>query len=795
MIDAQRLLKDLQRLLKTLEDDLRERVGEVSEIDAALREQYRGAKDAGRTGEAYEVWRDQFLTQAAVAWILGCVFVRFLEDNRLIPTPLLSGPGERRQRALDEHELYFRQPERRTHSDREYLLHVFEQVRGFPAAAELFDAKHNPLWAVGPTGDGATQLLRFWQRVNPDTGELEHELTNADWNTRFLGDLYQDLSEAARKRYALLQTPEFVEEFILDRTLTPAIEEFGFREVRLIDPTCGSGHFLLGAFHRLFDLWVSNEPGINPRELAQRALDQVFGVDINPYAVAIARFRLLIAALKVGGVHSIRREEAPALHVNVAAGDSLLHGRRFLTAADRLSVGGKKSGELDIDSGADQLAGRPGIGHGFFAEDLEALNRILGQEYHAVVGNPPYITVKDKAVNQLYRDRYDTCHRQYSLAVPFTERFFQLAVSGGGAPSPPAPLPRGEGSYCRSGLTTLAPGEGDNSPSPSGRGVGVRGISQPPAAGYVGMITANSFMKREFGKKLIEEFFPRVDLTHVIDTSGAYIPGHGTPTVILFGRDRAPVGETVRTVMGIKGEPATPEDAAKGLVWSAIVSQVDRTGSESEWLSVSDSDRQLFSIHPWSVGGGGATDVKALLDEKRITLARVVESPIGRGVRIGADDAFLTSAQEIGRHRWDSNEFRVFLPGEAIRDWMIERDVYVWYPYQNPKDCSSFVDARWLLRELLKKRATFQGIMADAGLEWFDFMQHTASAYLTPLSVTFSNVATHNHFSLDQAAGWGDGERPPGPDRPAEQLHCLLLDEAGFLPEGRRPRWPGGRAG
>ena len=44
-------------------------------------------------------------------------------------------------------------------------------------------------------------------------------------------------------------------------------------------------------------------------------------------------------------------------------------------------------------------------------------------------------------------------------------------------------------------------------------------------------------MKREFGKKLIEEFFPRVDLTHVIDTSGAYIPGHGTPTVILFGTE------------------------------------------------------------------------------------------------------------------------------------------------------------------------------------------------------------------------------------------------------------------
>ena len=83
----------------------------------------------------------------------------------------------------------------------------------------------------------------------------------AGGDTRFLGDLYQDLSEAARKKYALLQTPEFVEEFILDHTLTPAIDEFGLETVRLIDPTCGSGHFLLGAFRRLFRLWDAARAG------------------------------------------------------------------------------------------------------------------------------------------------------------------------------------------------------------------------------------------------------------------------------------------------------------------------------------------------------------------------------------------------------------------------------------------------------------------------------------------------------------------------------------------------------
>ncbi len=286
MIEAPVLLKSLQRLERELEDDLRTRVTPdastspqeqevATELDAKLRAQYREARDAGRTGQAFEVWRDEFLTQVAVAWILGCVFVRFMEDNGLVETPRLSGPGERRQRALDQHELYFKDPERRTHSDREYLLDVFEQTQKLPPARELFDAKHNPLWAVGLSGDGATKLLQFWQRLDPETGALDHDFTDPDWNTRFLGDLYQDLSESARKKYALLQTPEFVEEFILDRTLTPAIEEFGFQEVRLIDPTCGSGHFLLGAFHRLFDLWVKQEPGANPRELVQRALDQV----------------------------------------------------------------------------------------------------------------------------------------------------------------------------------------------------------------------------------------------------------------------------------------------------------------------------------------------------------------------------------------------------------------------------------------------------------------------------------------------------------------------------------------
>lgn len=297
MIDARQLLDDLKKLARKLEADVRQRCAEQPEVDEPLRKEYATARSAGRTASTYESWREERIAQAAAAWILGCVFVRFLEDNDLVAPAGVAGPGERLKESGERRTDYFRRNP--THSDREYLESVFREVAKLPGARDLFDERHNPLWRLGVSGYGATDLVEFWREVDPATGALRRDFTDETWETRFLGDLYQDLSEDVRKRYALLQTPEFVEEFILDRTLAPAINEFGYREVRLIDPACGSGHFLLGAFRRLCDVIRANEPATNPVERARRALDAVHGVDINPYAASIARFRLLIAVLKV----------------------------------------------------------------------------------------------------------------------------------------------------------------------------------------------------------------------------------------------------------------------------------------------------------------------------------------------------------------------------------------------------------------------------------------------------------------------------------------------------------------
>ena len=694
VINRADLLKSLQALLPHIERDILAYSEANAELNEHLQSEYRAAVEAERTAEHFVSWREAQITQAAVAWVLTCVFVRFLEDNGLLTEPVLAGPvrdsqgRNALQQAKERMVAYFN--ENPTFEERHYLLDLFAELEKYPVIAELLDHRHNPLWQIPVSADGAKRLIDFFQRIDADSGEILHDFSDQHWDTRFLGDLYQDLSESVRKRYALLQTPEFVESFILDYTLEPAIQTFGLAGLRLIDPTCGSGHFLLTTFERVFSQWLKREPGTNTRELAQRALNVVHGTDINPYAIAICRFRLLIAAMKASG--STKIKEAPKFKFHLACGDSLLHGRRFEWQGQ-----GIQGGLLDEAKK-----------HVYEVEDSERLNDILGRRYHVVVGNPPYITVKDKALNQAYRDKYPTCYRQYSLGVPFTERFFDLTQwSEGGRP-----------------------------------------------AGYVGMITSNSFMKREFGKRLIEDFLALKDLTHVVDAAGAYIPGHGTPTVILLGRNQSPMSGKVRAVLGGRGEPSTPNCAAKGLVWSSIVELIERVDSQNDYVSVVDQAREVFSRHPWSLGGGGASDLKVFIDDTcRIHLNDVVDD-VGFGAVTREDDAYRFGFKAALRLGVPAAQVKPMIEGEVVRDWTLNSPVAGIWPYKEdgsgPVLSEGVNKLLWPIRGLLSSRVAYGATQLERGLAWYEYSMFFERRYRKPLSITYAEVASHNHFVFDR---------------------------------------------
>ena len=682
---ASDLVAALRRQVTELEADLRQRVdGEDHHarqvgVFQAWESDYDAARAAQRTAATWSQWRDDRVTQAAVAWVLLTVFARYSEDNALVgPRWIAGADADQRGRALDARHAYFQAlPE---HTDREWLGQIIVHFAGYSATAALVDS-FSPLHLVAPSGDAARTLLEFWWQQGGD-GQPRYGFNGID--TRFLGDAYQDLSEHAKKTYALLQTPEFVEEFILDQTLEPALADRPLEGFTVIDPTCGSGHFLLGAFHRLHRQWQRHAPGLGARELVAKALDSVYGVDINPFAVAIARFRLLVAALHAAGDTSIEQRIGYTPHL--AAGDSLLWGAPQQALDDDLLTLGQT---VRADA----------------TENTAALKEILHRHHDVVVGNPPYITPKDAALNGTYRTMYRTCHRQYALTVPFMELLFHLAYSSG----------------------------------------------RERPAGWVGQITSNSFMKREFGSKLIEQFLPTVDLRMVIDTSGAYIPGHGTPTVIIVGLNRYPSTDTVRAVLGVRGEPGRPEIAAKGLVWSSIVEHIGENGYESPYISVSDLPRSSFQGHPWSLSGGGAVGLSEKIASASKSVLRSATESIGFMVLTREDDAYVVGKPAL-KHAGVAPIFqREVIGGNDVRDWRIGAGTLAICTYNESGEAKAdepTIQMLWPLKQLLLARRALSGTQTEQGLEWWEYSQISRPRFLSRLLISFAFVATHNHFVL-----------------------------------------------
>ena len=695
MIDSARLVTDLKKQLKLLEADLQHRADDPETPWAeGLRLEYERAFARERTAHTWSEWSAGELSQAAVAWIVSSTFLRFCEDNDLLagasidgalsPAPWIAGPGDRLARAVEHQTTYFRANP--TLTARDWLVQPFRALAALPAGRGLLDPEHSPVWSITISAAAAESLLNFWRTTTPE-GALVQDFTDPALGTRFLGDIYQDLSEYAQKTYALLQTPIFVEEFILDRTLTPAMAEFGIDGLKVIDPTCGSGHFLLGAFDRLVEAWREKAPAMDARTRVQSALNSIHGVDLNPFAVAIARFRLTVAALLASGERSL--VSAPAFGFKLAVGDSLLRW---------------KADDLTLDLGDEEET------FAYSTEDIREYAGLLDpNQYHVVVGNPPYIQVKDKALNEAYRRIYKTCKGKYALSVPFMELFFELALTA----------------------------------------------TESVPAGYVGKITSNSFMKREFGTKVIEEFLSGyeefespVDLTAVVDTSGAYIPGHGTPTVILFGRRRRKQGDTVRAALGVRGEPGRPPDPANGLVWREIVDHLDEPGYNGTYLTITDLPRASLANHPWSLSGGGAAEVKALLDHAAAELLSSRVESMGFAAITGDDDFFVRRVPS-NTLRHEHPPLRRFVEGDRVRDFQISGFDIAIFPYP-VEDAKNAMKVFWPFRTGLRRGLAFGQTREDRGNWWGEYILPNPVRLDAQFLISFAFVATHNHFVLDR---------------------------------------------
>lgn len=632
-------------------------------------------------GDGFDVWTDLLSRRAAVLWVLKSVYVRVLEDRGLL------APG----RLLDPEAQQLFEKLAPNLGETAFLRWVYKDLAspngGLP---ELFSVQ--PAELVLPSDVRSRALIAFWRHRDADSGD-HWSFAEERFEGELMGDLYQELDPVVKDRFALCQTPDFVREFILDRTLTPAIETFGADKVRLLDPACGSGHFLIDGLKRLVVATAAVHKDWSRAKVLEHALGRVVGMDLNDYACALARARLVMTAAELAGVNTLA--EAAKFHPHVYWADGL-------EQVERDEV--KPSLQFGLFETAEEKP-RATLTR---ADVRAALRKVFAEKFHAIVANPPYITEKDPARKEYHREkisktqRYISAYREYSLGSPFTERCFQLAEK----------------------------------------------------EGHVGIITSNNFMKREFGKPLIEKVMSNLDLTLVVDTSQAFIPFHGTPTVLLFGKNRRPIGAQIRAVMSKRGETGAPPDPAKGRVWLSITEGWDKLGFESEFVSVADVPRDIFAKHPWSLGGGGAAELREQLEKAALTRLSQLSESLGFAAITGADEVFLQPGDLLARR--GIGHSKPMITGDVVRDWSLSPVENTIWPYDDkceplPSEAlDEILRFFWPYRSILRDRRAFGRPLDDRGVKWWEVREIYKDRFRTPLTIAFAFVATHNHFVLDR---------------------------------------------
>ncbi|MDD9955338.1 MAG: N-6 DNA methylase [Anaerolineaceae bacterium] len=236
---------------------------------------------------------------------------------------------------------------------------------------------------------------------------LDHRIDGTTYNfsaigVDVLGTIYEQYltkvqaERERRKLQGIYYTPRYIVSYIVRNTLTRALEaamERGgleaARQLRVLDPACGSGSFLIAAFDVLDDWFAQNDHSLSETTKRRRHIlgANLFGVDLDTQAVEVTRLNLWLRAVD-------KQELLPEIP-NVREGNSL------------------------VDESFDWQREFPPV--------------FGGGGFDVVIGNPPY--VRQEALSQEFKAIAEATYCSFKpradLYFYFYERALNLLCEGG----------------------------------------------------------------------------------------------------------------------------------------------------------------------------------------------------------------------------------------------------------------------------------------------------------------------------------------------------------------------------
>ena len=236
----------------------------------------------------------------------------------------------------------------------------------------------------------------------------------------------EEARTGSRKASGSYYTPAPIVDYLVRQTLTPLLAEAASgvpRDITVLDPACGAGAFLLGAYHFLLDWHLTRylaEPQRHAAMLTQGAegswqltaaerrrilQGQLYGVDRDPHALETTRLTLLLQFHD--GSADAAHEPPPDLSTNLRQGDTLV-GPDICRAP-----------RIENLTAAEHAALLPLDWHATFPAIMARGG------FDAVIGNPPYLSYSGRQAVALLAPVRDYLRARYTRAGwPAAHAFF-----------------------------------------------------------------------------------------------------------------------------------------------------------------------------------------------------------------------------------------------------------------------------------------------------------------------------------------------------------------------------------